>query len=304
MSDTRAIAVTGSLVAQLRKVADAEQVAPQLLVDAAVRECIRAYRPAPLARRYERGDGVFYRGPSLLTGEPIVGVMTGLNRASLNTKTGPMVQTWILRPDMAPMDAVRENRDDAICGDCALRGDGGRDRRCYVAPWVAPNNVWRVLDRNELRDLSWSELRAGVRGHSVRLGAYGDPAAIPFETWGQFVTAAAGWIGYTHQWRRCDPRFRAIVMASVDSVAEFRAAQRYGWRTFRVLPDTETVLQRNECRCPASDEMQHRTTCERCQLCRGQSRPARSIAIVAHGHNGVMTAFYRSRDDAANTRRT
>jgi hypothetical protein len=143
--------------------------------------------------------------------------------------------------------------------------------------------------------LSWSELRAGVRGRSVRLGAYGDPAAIPFETWGQFVTAAAGWIGYTHQWRRCDPRFRTIVMASVDSVAEFREAQRYGWRTFRVLPSKETVLQRNECRCPASDEMQHRTTCERCQLCRGQSRPARSIAIVAHGHNGVMTAFYRSR---------
>jgi hypothetical protein len=153
---------------------------------------------APKAIRYERGDGIFYRGPSLLTGDPIIGAMTGLNRPSLNPKTGAILQTWILRPDMAPMDAVRENRDDAICGDCALRGDHGRDRRCYVAPWVAPNNVWRVIDRNELRDVSWSELRASVRGRSVRLGAYGDPAAIPFEVWGQFVNAAAGWIGYTH----------------------------------------------------------------------------------------------------------
>ena len=60
---------------------------------------------------------IFYRGPSLLTGDPIVGVVTGLEGGSHNPKTGPMAQAWILREDLAPNDAVHENLDDAIgCG--------------------------------------------------------------------------------------------------------------------------------------------------------------------------------------------
>jgi hypothetical protein len=43
--------------------------------------------------------------------------------------------------------------------------------------------------------------------------------------------------------------------------------------------------------CPASDEMGHRTTCERCQLCRGTSSPARSVAIVVHGKPSSLKAF-------------
>jgi hypothetical protein len=78
---------------------------------------------------------VFYRGPSLLTGDPIVGIVTGLEGGSLNPKTGPMCQAWIIRPDLAPMDAKRQNLDDAICGDCQLRGDRGFESACYVTPW-------------------------------------------------------------------------------------------------------------------------------------------------------------------------
>jgi hypothetical protein len=40
---------------------------------------------------------IFYRGPSQLTGDPIVAVLTGLVTRSSNAKTGPMLQTWILR---------------------------------------------------------------------------------------------------------------------------------------------------------------------------------------------------------------
>jgi hypothetical protein len=207
------LAVTGALATQVRRISAREGLGPLELVEEIVREGLRAFVPARRSGYVGRGDGVFYRGPSLLTGEPIVAILTGLDHPTLNAKTGPVLQTWILRADMAPMDAVRANRDDAICGDCSLRGDAGHDRRCYVAPWLAPNNIYRVFERDDHPDLSWSRARELVRGRSVRLGAYGDPAAVPFEIWNKLLSTAAGWVGYTHQWRRCDRRFKSIVMA-------------------------------------------------------------------------------------------
>jgi hypothetical protein len=255
---------------------------------------------------------IFYRGPSLLTGDPIVAIATGLEGGSHNPKTGPMVQTWILRPDLRPMDAKRQNLDDAICGDCKLRGESGLGAVCYVATWLGPANVYKSFIRGNYLETSWAELQALVEGRHVRLGAYGDPAAVPFEIWRTLLTTVAGHVAYTHAWRRCDPRFKTIAMASVDTVAEFHAAHLAGWRTFRIRTDDEALLAyvpapgawpvRSlplEFVCPASDEGQHRTTCQTCQLCRGTSSPARSVAIVAHGHDGVLANFYRGRQEAA-----
>lgn len=241
---------------------------------------------------------VFYRGPSLLTGDPIVGILTGLEGGSHNPKTGAIVQSWILRPDLAPMDAVRANVDDAICGDCALRGVSGSDRRCYVPPWVGPNQVYKSFIAGRYIDAAWPDLHALLEARHLRLGAYGDPAAIPFEVWRQLLTTVAGWVGYTHAWRRCDPRFREISMASVDSEREFFEAGLRGWRTFRVRGKDDALIDRAEFACPASDELGHRTTCQVCRLCRGTSSPARSVSIIAHGHNGALTAFYRNRAEA------
>jgi hypothetical protein len=247
---------------------------------------------------------IFYRGPSLLTGDQIVGVATGLEGDSHNAKTGPMVQAWILRPDMAPMDAVRENVDDAICGTCALRGRGGHDRKCYVTPWLGPYKVWKRFADGGYIDASWRDLHALVEGRHLRLGAYGDPGAIPFEVWRALLVKTAGWVGYTHAWRVCDPRLKTIVMASVDTENEFHLAHLAGWRTFRVRLATDELLSiKNigdrhtnyriplEFICPASDEAGHTTTCQACQLCRGTSSPARSVAIVAHGKPSTLRAF-------------
>jgi len=241
---------------------------------------------------------VFYRGPSLLTGEPIVGILTGLEGRSTNPKTGPMVQAWMLRPDMAPMEAVRRNVDDAICGDCALRGRDGRDRKCYVVPWFGPNNVYRLFAAGGYVDARWPELQALLEGRHLRVCAYGDPAAAPFDLWRMLLATTAGWTAYTHAWRTCDPRFKTIAMASVDSESEFYQAGLRGWRTFRVRSSSDPLVSRAEFICPASDEADHRTTCQRCGLCRGQASPARSVAIIAHGNNGALTAFYRSRREA------
>ena len=64
---------------------------------------------------------VLYRGPSLLDGKPIVCIATGLRSPSGNPKTGPMVQTWIMREDVAPHTAQKSGEDSSVCGDCALR---------------------------------------------------------------------------------------------------------------------------------------------------------------------------------------
>lgn len=230
-----------------------------------------------------------------MTGDPIIGVLTGLEGGSLNPKTGAMVQAWIIRPDLAPMEAVRANVDDAICGSCALRGVSGFERRCYVPPWLGPLNVYKSFIAGRYIDATWPELQALLEARHIRLGAYGDPAAIPFEVWKTLLRTAAGWVAYTHQWRTCDVRLRAIAMASVDSEREFFEAGFKGWRTFRIRGKHDLLIDRAEFACPASDELGHRTTCQACQLCRGTASPARSVAIIAHGHNGAMTAFYKSR---------
>src|SRR6266851_7600117 len=89
---------------------------------------------------------VFYRGPSLVTGDAILGIVTGLEAPSLNVKTGPMVQAWVLRADRTPMAAKRANLDDAVCGDCRWKGRDGFDSACYVTVWNGPRIVWEHRD--------------------------------------------------------------------------------------------------------------------------------------------------------------
>ena len=73
---------------------------------------------------------IFYEGPSAIDGAPIVVIATGFASATGNRKTGDMVQTYIIRQDVKPTDALRTGQDASICGDCKHRPIlGGRDRR-------------------------------------------------------------------------------------------------------------------------------------------------------------------------------
>jgi hypothetical protein len=235
---------------------------------------------------------VLYEGPSLLADAPIVAILTGLTNASNNPKTGPMLQAWVLRSDMPPMDAKRVNLDDAVCGDCALRGRDGFDAVCYVSPWQAPHQVYKAFQRDIYGRPDAADVRASVAGKHLRVTAYGDPAAVPYDVWQNVLTTAGGWVGYTHQHATCDPRLRWLLMASVESAPDAAAAHARGWRTFRARRSVE-VLDAGEVTCPASDEAGHRVTCQSCQLCRGSSRPAKSIGIIAHGKPGNTSAFRR-----------
>jgi hypothetical protein len=117
---------------------------------------------------------ILYEGPSLLNGEPIVAIATGLASPSTNRKTGPMIQTWILVQDEAPHLAVKSGNDSAVCGDCPARG-----KWCYVTTFQGPRSIWETWKRGGYPPSDLDELK----GKAVRFGAYGDPAAVPFEVW-------------------------------------------------------------------------------------------------------------------------
>ncbi len=230
---------------------------------------------------------VAYRGPSRLDGAPIVLIVTV---ASLNTKTGSMAQAWVLRADVSPQEAIARGLDRSICGDCVHRSGNAIGRSCYVITWLGPLQVFKQFQMGAYPTVMPQSAAQFLAGEQLRMAAYGDPAAVPIDTWRTLLRHCAGWTGYTHQWRVCDQRFQAFLMASVESEGEVLQAQTLGWRTFRTRLATEPV-RGDEIVCPASNEAGHLTTCESCNLCTGRARgSARSIVIQAHGQRTAIFA--------------
>ena len=223
---------------------------------------------------------VFYVGPSLIDGAPVIGIAV---LSSVNGKTGSMVQTYILRADQAPLDSIRAGEDESICGDCRHRPALGGS--CYVDVSKSVTSVYAAWVRGSYPLLAPANAAAAVAGRVVRMGAYGDPAAIPARVWRALLRRAAGRTGYTHQWRRAYALgLRGLAMASVDTVPERDVARALGWRTFRVRTADQTLGAR-EIVCPASDEGGNRRQCITCRACDGAERGAvqASVAIVVHG---------------------
>ena len=215
----------------------------------------------------------FHDGPSALDGQPIYGILTGTKDPTQNPKTAAMHQAWFLLQGMKPREAVKLGLDSAICGQCPLKDNG-----CYVNVNQAPRQVYQF----ETTKGYALEPDYGTRNVPIRLGAYGDPASVPFETIEKLLANRPGHTGYTHQWRKCDQRFKGILMASVDSEAEAIEAQAMGWRTFRVDHSENPTGNANEVQCPASKEGGHRTTCANCLLCAGADKVAKSVVIIEH----------------------
>jgi len=222
---------------------------------------------------------IIYNGPSLLDGQPIVVIATYSNR---NTKTGRVVQTYILREDINPLEASKTGADFSICGDCPMRGEVTTDperkqakgRRCYVNLGQGVLITWRAYKRGVYAEGSARDMG---RGRFVRVGTYGDPAAVPSDVWDELLSEAETWTAYTHQkpWRP------DIAMQSADSYTEARMHWRAGRRTFRVIANLGQLDQTHEALCPASKEAGRRVQCTACKLCKG-GKLAKSIAIVEH----------------------
>lgn len=238
---------------------------------------------------------ILYEGPSLLDGNPIVVIAIGFGRKTKNGKTGDMIQTYIMRADAMPTEAVQSGDDFSICGDCIHRGKTVTDksgntrnvgRTCYVNLGQGPLGVMRAYLAGKYPQ--WDGY--GVNGRFVRLGTYGDPAAVPTYVWDDLLRDASGHTGYTHQWR--DPRFsslRQFCMASVDNAEESMSAQAMGWRTFRVsLNKDRDTRRKGEALCPASAEAGKKLSCAQCLACSGATGRRGSVYIPAHGGFAVM----------------
>lgn len=199
-------------------------------------------------------------------------VLTGLLRPSQNSKTGPMVQSYLLDPTrIKPEPKVFGAR----CETCPMV------QRCYVSRDKL--SVRKAVVENKYPQVQLTQALNALEGKKIRLGTYGDPSVIPLETLGEITRVTSGHTGYTHYWSSIDNGYSRYLMASVESVSLKEDANKLGYRTFRVLPKGEPItLEDDEILCP---NYSHGVQCHDCGLCdgkRGDSDRRKSIAIPEH----------------------
>lgn len=240
---------------------------------------------------------ILWEGASPIDGSPIVAIATGLVDPSKNIKTGAMIQVFIIRQDVHPVEAMQSGADVAICGSCPLRAwsptGESQKRICYVQIDKSVTAVWRAYVNGSYPRVSPVEARALMAGRRVRLGAYGDPAMVPYDVLAESVADASLWTGYTHQWRDTDPRWAGLIMASCDSPSDLIAARAAGWRGFVVMPvGVARPAGTVEC---ANTRDKNPLQCADCGMCAGTrlgaASRAVSVAITVHGPGkGFMMA--------------
>lgn len=239
---------------------------------------------------------VLWEGPSRLNGEPIVVIATGLDGTSKNSKTGAMVQTWILHQQFPPGKAVRTGADAAICGDCIHRVVNGLST-CYVNVAFGPSRVWEAYKKGIYPQVT-PEVCKEIKKHHVRFGSYGDPVAVSKRVWSKIRPKdARDHTGYTHAWNtRHAFHHKDFLMASVESEAEAKEAKAKGWRCFLVVPRNRPVPKAFKW-CP-SDELNpnKKVLCEDCGVCNGvRGAQSSDIAIYAHGSTAASFTVNRQR---------
>jgi hypothetical protein len=188
-------------------------------------------------------------------------------------------------------------------------------RRCYVRltgqddvygkaadEAVPPDEVWRMWKNGEFSvrpvdggwypDSEWDwepkappcgRVYVNYRGPlPVRIGSYGDPAAVPTRVWAELVRYAKNWTGYSHAHKTCDQDLRRYCMASCDNTDEYDDALSRGWRPFLVVPEGQEGPGEDAILCPATRGL---SNCAKCMLCKGSSVNARPIWERVHGIN-------------------
>ena len=224
---------------------------------------------------------ILWEGASPLDGKPLAVIATGFAKTSANDKTGAMIQTWILRTDVSPIEAFRSDAGYSNCGNCPHK----LNQTCYVNWGQAPLSVWRAYLRGSYAPIPSWDLFAD---RMLRIGSAGDPAMVPVHIWHAALEHAAGHTGYTHQWREpfAQP-LRGLVQASCDGLLDYVDATERGWKPFLVKPAI-VATPKGAVHCPSSEEMGRKTTCAACALCDGGSVP---VVINAHGSRGSRVAL-------------
>jgi hypothetical protein len=277
------------------------------------RSLIRLLAPEQAGSKTKESGRTIWAGPSQLTGEQIKVVISGYVLPSENTKMGfgeedlakhqQYIQIWILNEgdEFQPMHR-------SICGDCSHRTYKGRSRgflwdlagdllrwdeevkgACYVQWMKGPNAAWKASNRNEA--LSLQAASAICSDRLVRLGAAGDPAAVPLKVWKELLgidgagnMTAKSITAYSHMWNRPEFQdYKLICMASADSAEEKELARSMGWSTFTVrasLPDDD---DRSTLCLNAVPDVH--LSCAECRKCDGllTARKPKDVWVPLHG---------------------
>jgi hypothetical protein len=98
------------------------------------------------------------------------------------------MQTYILVDGVDPRHANKSGADYSICGSCPFRGTAhneperklAKGRKCYVRIDQGPLNVYRAVQRGVYPFIRGHAAIAAIgRDRMVRIGTYGDGAAVP-----------------------------------------------------------------------------------------------------------------------------
>jgi len=237
--------------------------------------------------------GFYYETTSEFNGAPIVVIFTGFaktaNRKMVSASSQEtFVQSWILDRRTNPVSISYARMDRSICGDCPQRRSL-KNGQCYVTLIHGPSSVYRAWKRGSYTklDLSNPEHLAMFTGKKLRIGSYGDPAALKASFWTELLDNAkiTEYTGYTHAFK--EPRtiaYKSFVMASADSSLDAEVAKNSGFRYFRARYKNEP-LQKGEFICPASQEANKRLTCSECMSCNGTQvkETGANPVIIRHG---------------------
>jgi len=292
------------------------------------RELIRLLAPEQAGSKTKESGRTIWAGPSQLTGEQIKVVISGYVLPSENTKMGfgeedlskheQYIQIWILNDgdEFQPMHR-------SICGDCSHRTYKGESRlflwdvletslrfslvarvasaldliaykedvkgACYVQWKKGPMAAWKASNRN--KPISLQAASAICSDRLVRLGAAGDPAAVPLKVWKELLgidgagnMTAKSITAYTHMWNRPEFQdYKLICMASADSAMEKELARSMGWSTFTVRASPPDDDDRSTLCLNAVQDVH--LSCAECRKCDGllsRSKPA-DIWVPLHG---------------------
>lgn len=227
---------------------------------------------------YNKNGYIIYEGPSRIDQKPIVVIATGF-KGSANPKTGQMIQTYILRSDMPPVQATKTGDDASICGNCKHRGFFGKRRSCYVNVGQAPTAVYNAYKKGRYEKIdpinTIPPIKELFEDRALRIGSYGDPTSVPWAIWDSIGYWTKTTTGYTHFWKdKNNNAYKRFCMASVDTEEEYKKARKDQWRTFRVKLPEEPRLE-GEATCPAT---LGNTTCEKCRLCSGDRIQLNNLA--------------------------
>lgn len=239
-------------------------------------------------------------------GKNYVCVATGLVNPSQNDKTGAMVQVFIIRSDVHPVEAIKTGKDATICFNCPHRGTS-----CYVNVGQSVGQVYNTYKKGNYPfickdpqnmqgydDIDYY-LKNGIwdifSNSFVRFGAYGDPVRIPYPIVEKIASVSKGFTGYTHQWD--NPAFQAYkkyFMASADTLDDYKNAKAKGWRTFRVTADWRQK-DPDEIVCLNSRDG---TQCINCLACGGtSSSEQKDIYVKVHGTKPKVNKFIETFGD-------